>query len=164
ADPGTEVEVKLEGGTSPSTRLEGTARIDLFGVRLKGIKGPVDVKLEGSASGPAGKPLELEKTTATLGPFVANVTGTIAPNDQGFRLDAAWRTQPIPCDKLAKAEAKSMGPIAAAIQEIAHNTGAARVTGTAHASGLVKYDTKTPDDGTMTVVTREACGLSIFGL
>jgi serine/threonine-protein kinase len=164
ADPGTEVEVKLEGGQSPAGRIEGGGRADLFGARLKGLKSPVDVKLEGTASGMPGKPLDLEKTTVTLGPFVANVTGTILTTDLGFRVDAAWRTLPISCEKLARAEAKSLGPIAAAIQDIAHATGAARVTGTAQGSGLVKYDTKTPDTATMTMVTREACGLSIFGL
>ena len=164
ADPATEIEVKLEGGQSPSTRVEGTGRADLFGLRLNGVKGPVDVKLEGAASGMAGRPLELEKTTVTLGPFLANVTGTVIPTDLGFRLDAAWRTLPIPCEKLARAEAKSLGPIAVAIQDIARATGAARVTGTAHASGLVKLDTNSPDSSTFTFTTREACGLSIFGL
>ena len=164
ADPGTEVELKLEGGQSPAMRIEGGGRADVFGVRLNGLKSAVDVKLEGTASGMPGKPLDLEKTTVTLGPFVANVTGTITTTDLGFRLDAAWRTLPISCEKLARAEAKSMGPIAAAIQDIAHATGAARVTGTAHGAGVVKYDTKTPDTATMTLVTREACGLSIFGL
>ncbi|MEA2747817.1 MAG: hypothetical protein QOI41_1960 [Myxococcales bacterium] len=164
ADPGTEVELKLEGGQSPSTRIEGTGRLDLFGVRLKGLKAPVDVKVEGQASGLPGKPLDLIQTTATIGPFLANVTGSITPTDLGFRVDAAWRTLPISCEKLAKAEAKALGPVAAAIQELARSTGAARVTGKAEASGLVKYDTKTPDVATTTLVTREACGLSIFGL
>ena len=164
ADPGTEVELKLEGGQSPSTRLEGQGRLDLFGVHLKGLKGSVDVKVEGSASGLPGKPLDLVQTTATIGPFVANVTGSITPAELGFRLDAAWRTLPISCEKLVKAEAKSLGPVAAAIQELARSTGAARVTGKAEASGIVKYDTKTPDVATTTLVTKEACGLSIFGL
>jgi serine/threonine-protein kinase len=163
ADPGTEIELKLEGGQSPSTRIEGTGRLDLFAVRLKGVKGPVDVKIEGAASGAPGKPLDLEKTTVTLGPFLANVTGTITPSDFGFRLDAAWRTQPIPCERLARAEAKSLGPIAVAIQDMARSSGVARVTGTAHGSGLVKYDTKSPDDATLTFVAKEACGLSLFG-
>jgi serine/threonine protein kinase len=163
-DPGTELELKLEGGQSPSTRVEGSGRLDLFGVRLKGLKSPVDVKIEGSASGMPGKPLELEKTTMTLGPFLANVTGTVTPTDFGFRLDAAWRTLPISCEKLARAEAKSMGPIAAALQDIAHTTGVARVTGTAQGSGLVKYDSKTPDQGSATFTARDACGLSIFGM
>lgn len=164
ADPGTEVEMKLEGGQSPTTRTEGSGRIDLYGARLRGLNGPVDLKIEGSASGAPGKPLDLEKTVATVGPFTANVTGTITPNDTGFRLDAAWRTLPISCEKLVRAEAKSLGPIAAALQDIAHSTGAARVTGTAQGSGVVRYDTKTPDDATMTFLSKEACGLKIFGL
>jgi serine/threonine-protein kinase len=164
ADPGTELEVKLEGGQSPTQRIEGKGRLDLFGVRLRGLKSPVDVKLEGSASGLPGKPLDLDKTTLTLGPFLANVTGTVTPTEGGFRLDAGWRTVPIACEKLARAEAKALGPIAAAVQDIAHTTGVARVTGTANASGLVKYDTSTPDDASVTFVTREACGLSIFGM
>ncbi len=161
---GAELELRLEGGQSPNMRVEGSGRLDLFDVRLKALKSPIDVKIEGFASGMPGKPLDLEKTTLTLGPIVANVTGAITPTDLGFRLDAAWRTLPISCEKLARAEAKSMGPVAAAIQDLAHSTGAARVTGTANASGLVKYDTKTPDEGTTTIVTREACGLSIFGM
>jgi hypothetical protein len=164
ADPATEVEVDIEGGQSPNARIEGSGHIDLFDARLKGLKGPIDVKLEGAASGPLGKPLDLEKTTLTLGPFLANVTGTISPSDAGFRLDAAWRTQPISCDKLARAEAKSLGPFAAALHDVAHATGVARVTGTAQGSGLVEYDTKTPDQGALTFVTHDACGLSIFGL
>ncbi len=163
-DWGTEVEVKLEGGQSPSMRMEGGGRAELFGVRLKGLKSPVDVKLEGSASAVAGKPLELAKTTLSLGPLVANVTGNLTTTDFGFRLDAAWRAVPIPCEKLARAEARSMGPIAAAIQDIAHATGAARVTGTVQGSGLVKYDTKSPDSASLTASGREACGLTIFGL
>ena len=163
ADPDTEVELKVEGGQSPSTRLEGQGRLDLFGVHLKGLKGPVDVKVEGAAAGLPGKPLDLVQTTATIGPFVANVTGSITPTDLGFRLDAAWRTLPISCEKLAKAEAKALGPVAAAIQELARSTGAARVTGKAEASGIVKYDTRAPDVATTTLVTKEACGLSIFG-
>ena len=100
----------------------------------------------------------------TLGPFLANVTGTLTPTDLGFRLDAAWRTVPISCEKLARAEAKSMGPIAVAVQDLARSTGLARVTGTAQSSGLVKYDSKTPDEGTVTFTVRDACGLSIFGM
>jgi len=164
ADDRTELELKLEGGQNPNMRIEGSGRLDLFGARLKALKTPVDAKVEGFASGMPGKPLDLEKTVATVGPFVANVTGTIAPSDLGFRLDAAWRTVPIPCERLVRAEARSLGPIAAALQELAHASGAARVTGTAVASGLVRYDAASPDEATSTLVTRETCGLSLFGL
>jgi len=163
ADGSSEVEVKLEIGEAPSTRIEASGRIDVFGARLRGLKAPVDVRLEGGASGLPGRPLDLEKTTATIGPFVASVTGTVTPTSHGFRVDAAWRTQPIACEKLARAEAKSMGAIAAALQEVAHATGAIRVTGQAHAAGLVKYDTRAPDDASLTFQARETCGLAIFG-
>jgi hypothetical protein len=164
ADLATEVELKLEGGMSPNQRIEGAGRLDLFGAKLPALKSPVDVKIEGAAAVLPGKPLDLEWTTLTLGRFLANVTGTLTPTDLGFRLDASWRTLPISCEKLARAEAKALGPIAAALQEMARKSGVARVTGTANASGLVKYDTKIPDDGTVTFVTRETCGLSIFGM
>ncbi|MBX3189861.1 MAG: serine/threonine protein kinase [Labilithrix sp.] len=163
ADPSTDVELKLEGEVTPAARVEGKGQLDVFGARIKGIKTPLDVKIEGTAAGPVGKPLELEKTSVTVGPFVAAVAGTITGTDRGFRLDASWRTTPIPCERLARAEVKSLGPIAAALQELARATGAVRVIGTAHASGLVKYDTSAPDEGSFTYVTRETCGLSIFG-
>jgi hypothetical protein len=163
-DASTEVEVKLELGQSPSMRYETSGRLDAYGLRLKGVKGAVDVKVEGAASGMPGRPLELERTAVTIGPFVANVTGNINATDTGFRVDASWRTVPISCEKLARAEARTMGPIVAAIQDLAHLTGAARVTGTANASGIVKYDTKNPDEVTSTMGTHETCGLTIFGL
>lgn len=163
ADPSTEIEVKLEVGQAPSTRIEAGGRVDLYGARLKGVAQPMDVRIEGGASGLPQRPLDLERVTATVGPFVVHVTGSVAATEHGFRLDAAWRTVPIACERLARAEAKNMGPIAAALQEIAHRTGVARVTGTASASGLVKYDTKSPDEASLTFATRDTCGLAIFG-
>lgn len=163
ADPASELEVKLEVGQAPSMRIEAAGSIDLYAARLKGVKQPIDIRIEGTASGLPGKPMDFDKTSVTLGPFVALVTGAITPTDPGFRLDASWRTVPISCDKIVKAEAAKIGPMAAALHEIAASTGVARVTGNATATGLVKYDTKTPDDATLTFTTRDTCGLSIFG-
>ena len=164
ADLGTEVAVTIEGGRAVSGRIEAPFKVELFGARLKGVKNPVDVKLEGAANGAPGKELALEKTVANVGPFVADVLGSLTPHDQGFRVDATFRTRPIGCDKIARAEAKSMGPFAATLQELAQKTGAVRVYGTANAAGLVKYDTKAPDDATFTFTTKDSCGLSLFGL
>jgi hypothetical protein len=164
ADPGTELEAKLEGGQGPTSRNELSGRVDLFGLRLKSLKAPIDLKLTGNATGLPGKPLDFDKTSVTLGPFTAGVTGSITPTDLGFRLDATWRTAPVACEKLARAEARTLGPIAAALQDLAHTTGAARVTGTAQGAGIIAYDTKAPDEGTVTFVSKEACGLSIFGM
>jgi hypothetical protein len=164
ADPGTELEVKLEGGPGPTTRNELSGRVDLFGLRLKGLKAPIDLQLTGNATGLPGRPLDFDRTSVTLGPFTAGVTGSVTPTELGFRLDATWRTAPIACEKLARAEARTLGPIAAALQDLAHKTGAARVTGTAQGAGIIAYDTKSPDEGTVTFVSKEACGLSIFGM
>ncbi|AKV01093.1 hypothetical protein AKJ09_07756 [Labilithrix luteola] len=164
ADPTSELDATIESKTTPLGRIESTAHIDLFRARLAGITTPVDVKLEGGLSGIPGKPLDLVRTTAAFGPFVANVTGTVTPYEAGLRLDASFRTLPIACSDLARAEAKKLGPLAATLQEIAHKTGAVRVTGNAQASGIVKYDTKSPDDANVAFTTRETCGLSLFGL
>ncbi len=164
ADPSTELEAKIEGGTTPSQRIEVTFKIDLWSARVKLWKSPVDIHLDGLASGLPGKPLELDHTTATVGPFKAGVTGTVTPDSDSVRLDVAWRTVPIACQTLVKAEAKSVGPLVATLQELAQKLGAARVTGNAQAVGIVKYDTRTPDDASFTITTKESCGLSIFGL
>ena len=164
ADASTEVEGKIDLGAGADGRIDGKAKLDLWGARVKGINGPVDVHVAGGLAGVTGKPLELDRTTVTVGPFVALVNGTIAPHTKGFRLDATWRTEPIPCATLARAEATKMGSIVEAIQDIAHRTGAARVTGTANASGLLRYDTATPTEIATTWTTRDTCGLSLFGL
>jgi hypothetical protein len=164
ADLGSELEAKIEGGRATSGRIEGQAKIEIFGARLKGVKNPVDLKLEGVAAGQPGKELVLDKATATVGPFVSDVLGSLTPHEQGFRVDATWKLRPIPCEKIVRAEAKSMGAFAATLQDLAHRTGAVRVFGTAQAGGLVRYDTRAPDDATFTYTTKDTCGLSLFGL
>lgn len=164
ADAGTELEGKLEAEESAAGKIEARAHFDLWGARLKGFSGPVDVRLDGTASGTAGKPLDLQRTTLTVGPFVAEVNGNVVAHARGVRVDATWRTQPIPCATLARAEATKMGPIVEAIQDLASRSGAARVTGSAHAAGLLRYDTDNPTEVSTTWATRETCGLSLFGL
>jgi serine/threonine protein kinase len=163
ADVGTELEAKVEGEETAQGKITGSGRIDLWRARVKGFSGPVDVRIEGAAKGSAGRPLDLERTSVTVGPFIAWFTGTLLPRSDGFRVDAMWKTQPIACEKLAKAEANKMGSIIEAIQDLAQRTGAARVTGTANASGLFRYDTKTPDDVGVTWTTKDTCGVTIFG-
>lgn len=163
ADVGTELEAKVEGEETAQGKIGGNGRIDLWAARVKGFSGPTDIHIEGAAKGTVGRPLDLERTTVTVGPFVALFTGTFLPRPDGFRIDATWKTEPIACEKLARAEANKMGPIIEAIQDLAQRTGAARVTGTANASGLLRYDTKNPEDIGVTWTTKDTCGVSIFG-
>lgn len=164
ADAATELEVDLDASTTATGRIEGKVKAQLYGARLKGMKAPVDVKVDGAFAGAPGKPLDLDRTTVSVGPFVANVAGTITPTELGFRADTTWRTQPIPCERLVRAEVKSWGTFAATLQEIVQRTGAVKVTGSAYAAGTFSWDSRAPEDAALTFTTRESCGLSIFGL
>jgi hypothetical protein len=164
ADAGTELEAKLHGTFPTNGRSEVTWDATLWAARPHGFSGPIDIHTTGGASGPHDKPLDLEKATVSVGPFVAALTGTVTPHETGARLDVLFKTLPVPCEKLARAEAKTMGPLAATLQDLAHASGALRVTGTVNASGVVKYDTAQPDDASVTWLAKETCGLSVFGL
>ncbi|HVJ93332.1 MAG TPA: hypothetical protein VM580_26205, partial [Labilithrix sp.] len=159
----TDVELELKGKLADEARSEITGRGAVWGLRPKGFATAIDVHVEGGATRLPGKPFELEKTSVTLGPFAAGVTGTVTPHDLGFRLDAMFRTAPIPCERIARAEAKNAGPLAAALQALGQSTGIIRVIGTVNASGVVKYDTAAPGDATLTWLAKETCGVSIFG-
>jgi len=164
ADDGTDVELSITGTLSPSARSTFTVDATLFALRLQGFSSPIDVHVEGSASSTGGKPFELDKTSVTLGPFVAGVTGTVTPHDRGLRLDAMFKTLPMACEKLARAEAKNMGPLVATLQALGERTGVLRVTGAVNASGVVKLDTAQPEEASVTWLAKETCGVSIFGM
>ncbi|GEM_PF-515353 len=164
ADATTEVAVTLEGKLSADGRSEMKGEVDLWGLRPAMLKSAIDVHVEGSAVGTPGKPLQLERTTVTLGPLVAGVTGTIAPHDTGVRVDAMFKTLPITCAALAKAEAKKLGPLVETLRALGESTGALRVVGNVNVSGVITYDTASPEDATVTWMAKETCGVSIFGL
>src|SRR5690606_24252150 len=115
-----------------------------------------------SRSGP--RPFDLENAQVTVGPFVAGVKGTVAPHDRGLRLDAIFKTAPLPCERLARDEARNMGSLAATLQALGQRTGVLRVTGSVNVSGLVKYDTAEPEAASVTWLAKETCGVSIFGM
>lgn len=158
-----EIEAKIESAVTDE-RVSAHAKIDLYGVKPSAAKAPIDVKLDASFAGKVGKPLDIEKTTLTVGPFVAAVGGTITPQDAGLRVDATFKTVPISCLRLVRPEVKSWGPMAATIADIALQTGAVRVTGDAQAAGTVAWETATPDEPIVEFTVKETCGLSIFGL
>jgi len=161
--PSSELEATVEGKLRPE-RTEVKAKVSLWDAQRKTFPGPTDIHIEGAASGPRGRPLDLERTTASVGPFLAGLTGTIIPYETGFRIDAVFKTLPVECAAVAKAEAKQMGPIVRTIQSLGQATGALRVTGTVNASGTVKYDITEPEAASLTWLTKDTCGVSIFGL
>jgi serine/threonine-protein kinase len=164
ADDATDIQLSVAGTLSESVRSELTFDASLWGLRPKGFSRAVDVHAEGHAKSTAGKPFDLEKTTITVGPFVAGISGTITPHSHGLRLDAMFKTLPLPCERLAREEAKNLGPVASTLQALGQTTGALRVTGVVNASGIVKYDTAEPQEASLTWLAKEACGVSIFGM
>ena len=163
ANDATDIQLSLTGRLSESERSEVTFDATVWGLRPKGFSGAIDVHVEGGASSTPDKPFELEKTSVSVGPFVAGVTGTVVPHARGLRLDAMFRTIPIPCERLARAEAKNMGPLVATLQALGQSTGALRVTGQVNASGALKLDTAALEETNVTWLAKETCGVSIFG-
>jgi serine/threonine-protein kinase len=164
ADTSADLELAVSATLSDVERSLFTVEGALWGLRAKGLPNAIDVKLEGGGSAPPGKPFELEKTTLAVGPFTAKITGTITPHDEDLRLDAAFKTVPMSCERLAASEAKRMGPLAETIQVFGEVTRAIRVTGTVNASGTVKYDTANPTEARLTWLAKETCGVSFFGM
>lgn len=157
----TDVEVTLDAkAPAGGGRREGKATLALFGARA-GRLGPLDVRVNASASGPAGGALVLDHTNVTAGPFVAAVDGTVTPHALGALVDASFRAQPVPCAHFVKAEVKTWGPLAAALQDMLHQTDVARVSGTAQASGTVRWDV-TQGRPVVELTTKDTCGLSLF--
>jgi hypothetical protein len=164
ANDTTDLEVSLGAVLSDSERSEFTLDAALWGARVQGFSGPTDVHIEGAGSALPGKAFDLERTSVTVGPLVAHLTGTVMVHDADLRLDAAFKTVPIACERFVSAEAKRMGTWAATLEAFGQATRALRVTGTVNASGTVKYDTKTPKEAQVAWLAKETCGVSIFGM
>ena len=160
-DPTSELQLDL-AATLPSTAKSSvTLDATVYRLKVKAFKSPLDVHATGSASGPPGKKaLNIDKMNITAGPFSATATGTITPRDDGVRLDALFKVTPIGCDKLATLA----GGVAAFVQSLGQTTGAFGLNGTLNVSGVVKYDSASPEDAAMTWLAKESCGVSIFGL
>ncbi|MBX3228070.1 MAG: serine/threonine protein kinase [Labilithrix sp.] len=164
ADASTEIETYLEGEIAQDGKMSLVGPTSLWGLKVKDLKKPIDVKIEGGVSGIAGQPLDIDSMLVSFGPFSAVVTGTITPDKGNLRVDALAKANPIPCEKLARMEAKTMGSFVQMLQAFGESTGALRIRGEVNASCAVKYDSADPDATSVTWLAKETCGLSIFGL
>jgi hypothetical protein len=164
-DADSELEVKARG-LFPPPPSKGDLHIDatLAGAHIEGFGRAIDVHVDANVVGVLGEPLTIERTNLTLGPFTAAVFGVATPSWEGLRLDLTFKTVPVPCAAIARAQAKSVGPFAELLRGLGERTGAVKVTGSVQASGSVTYDTAAPDARSVVWATRETCGLSFFGL
>jgi hypothetical protein len=160
-----ELEVQARG-LFPRPPAKGDLHVDatLGGARVEGFASPIDIHVDANVVGVLGEPLSIERTNATVGPFVAAVGGVATASAEGLRLDLNFKTVPVPCSNIARAQAKSVGPFAELLRGLGERTGAVRVTGSVYASGSATYDTAAPGARSVVWTTRETCGLSFFGL
>ena len=164
-DPTSELELNLTATAKPTAPSTLKLTTTIYRLKPTGFSGPVDAKADIEAGGPPGKPLVMSKANLVVGPFTATATGTITPYDtspieKGIRVDALFKVTPIGCDRVAK----GLGGPVSFVQALGQATGALRVPGTVHLSGVVKSDSATPTDATVSWLARESCGVSIFGL
>jgi hypothetical protein len=146
-----------------TTLAEMKSQVALFGARLGGAPVPVDVHLDFVAAGDPAKPLDVSHGTLTVGPFHANVVGTMQLFPDGTRLSLAWRAQPLKCEALAQNAAKeALGDFGAQLSEFAKGLGVAKVTGEAHVSGFLTIDSRNLNDVSVTMTAKESCGIAIF--
>jgi hypothetical protein len=167
-DAATELEgtIDLERPTPRKASLD--AQITLHGARLGGAPMPVDVRLDLGAAGDPEGPLDVTRGLMAVGPLKATVTGTVRLFPDGARVALAWKTAPIACSVLARqlAGQSPLGPaggdMAARLGTLAEDLGLARVTGEAHAAGLITLDTRNVEGSQVTVTQKSTCGVTIF--
>ena len=78
---GPDVEATLEGKLLANGRAELGGTMAAFGI-FQANKKTYDLKLKGGVAGDVKKPLPFVKTTAQLGPFFTDVTGTVTLKDE----------------------------------------------------------------------------------
>jgi hypothetical protein len=174
AGTATEVEVAIDLERPTPRKATLDAKVGLHGARLGGAPTPVDVALELGAAGDPEGPLDVTRGAMVVGPFKATVGGTVRLFPDGARVSLAWKTAPIACAVLARQvaaqSAASAGlplppgsaEIAARLGTLAEDLGLARVTGEAHAAGLITVDTRNVEGSQVTVTQKSTCGVTIF--
>jgi hypothetical protein len=164
ADGATEIETNIIGTISPDGKIAFSGPASIWGLRVKDVPKPIDVKIDATVTGTAGRPLDIDHTsTIAFGPFVAGLSGTITEKDGNVRVDVLAKANPIPCATLARAEAKTMGNFGQMLAALGQAVSPVRIVGAVNATCALQWDSGKPDETSITWVARETCGLSIFG-
>jgi hypothetical protein len=154
-----QVELSAHYGDDGSGRAQATAKGGLYDVEVAGIRQPIDVSWEASATGPAATGLDAKNARLAVGPLVGPLTGMLKAFDDGFRLDLAWNAAPIPCRAFEVTPAE----VPYFLHNPAHFTGRSKVGGRIAARASLAFDSR---DLGMTKVdfTPDAqCEIALFG-
>jgi hypothetical protein len=158
-----DVEIAAEGTLHPGGDLDAAIALGIFGLKPQGTTHPIDVRAGATLQGDVKKPIDLTKGKAQIGPFSADLTGTVTVHEGGARLDVAWTAEPISCERALRQEALArLGQTSATLQDLAKQLGFARVVGTVSMTGLGKMDSSDPSHATFTANVKDSCGVVLF--
>ena len=79
---------------APDGKIAIAGPISLWGLRVKDVPKPLDVKIDASVTGTAVSPLDIDHTsTIAFGPFVAGLSGTVTEKDGKKMIDVTSITE-----------------------------------------------------------------------
>lgn len=159
----TQVEAQIALEKPTPTQASLTANVALLGAKLGAAPVAADVKLDLAAAGNPAKPLDISRGTLIVGPFRANVTGTLTLFQDGARLALAWNAQTLKCEEIAQNAARdALGEFGAQLSAFAKGLGVAKVTGEARFSGLITVDTRNLNDVSVSITAKDTCGIAVL--
>jgi hypothetical protein len=142
-------------------RAEVTAKGGVYGIEA-GLPVPLDVSWALSASGAPASGLDVQKSRLGAGPLVGELTGTVKPFDDGFRVDLAWKAGPVPCTAFDKPLAEGDPfDIAYQLRQLAGAAGL--VKGDVSASGRLTFDSRDLGASRVEFLPAVGCRVSLFG-
>ncbi len=160
-EPGLEATVHYTRLGPAQSRAQ--AKVGLYGVEVPGVSRPIDVVLDGSASGDPRAGVDVTQAKLALGPLVGDVRGRLRTYTDGFRLDAAWHAGPVPCAALeAPLDPGQPFDVAYQLRKLAQAAGLDKVVGTVSASGTLVIDSRDLGASSVTFAPDAKCGVALF--
>jgi len=145
-------------------RAELTAKGGLHGIEARGIPRPFDVAWDAMATGDPRTGIDMKVARLAVGPLVGNVRGMLKRFDDGFRVDLAWKANPVPCSAFDAPP----GPgdpldVGYELRKLALGTGIAKVGGNVSAQGMLAFDSRDLGSASATFTPEVTCKVTMFG-
>jgi hypothetical protein len=145
-------------------RTDLTAKGGLHGVEASGLPRAFDVAWDATASGDARGGIDVKQARLAVGPLVGNVRGMVKRFDDGFRVDLAWKANPVPCAAFdAPPNPSQPFDIAYGLRKLAESAGIAKVSGSVGAQGMLAFDSRDLGSATVTFTPEVTCQAMLFG-
>jgi hypothetical protein len=162
---GVQVAVDAHYTARSPQHADMTSKGGVFAIEA-GLPNPLDVTWDAAATGDPTAGLDLRKSRLAAGPLSGGVTGTLKTFDDGFRVDLAWKADPVPCTAF-EASAPAGGAegldIGAQLRQLAEATGITRVKGDVSARGSLAFDSRDLALAKAEFAPDVRCTISLFG-